>query len=258
MRVRRGSATVSEAGRFVTTWPMSDPSDAPAREGEATRCVSARSSLRARRPTQGVVGCLSAENRKHALASISVVCLDSRRTPVVVDCLPLWEIDMPDAVIHSNRSFHPARRRRRLRFAAAILALVACLGARTAFADAVALTGRVTDGHGGVVAGADVRVRRDDGTRQPSHRERRDRHVHHRRAAGRRLRRRDRQGRLPAPTSPSSALGLRHRDARCRARRRRRAGVGRRHRFGAAAVDARDVEGGQRDRRRGDHARATP
>ena len=71
---------------------------------------------------------------------------------------------MPDAVIHSTRSFHPARRRRRPRLGAAILALVACLCARTASADAVALTGRVTDGHGGVVAGADVRVRRDDGT----------------------------------------------------------------------------------------------
>ena len=96
--------------------------------------------------------------------SISVASLDSRCTPVVVDCLPLWETDMPDAVIHSNRSFHPARRRRRPRLGAAILALVACLCARTASADAVALTGRVTDSHGGVVAGADVRVRRDDGT----------------------------------------------------------------------------------------------
>ena len=96
--------------------------------------------------------------------SISVASLDSRCTPVVVDCLPLWETDMPDAVIHSNRSVHPARRRHRPRLAAAILALVACLCARTASADAVALTGRVTDGHGGVVAGADVRVRREDGT----------------------------------------------------------------------------------------------
>ena len=96
--------------------------------------------------------------------SISVASLDSRRTPVVVDCLPLWETDMPDAVIHSTRSLHPARRRRRPRLGAAILALIACLCARTASADAVALTGRVTDGHGGVVAGADVRVRRDDGT----------------------------------------------------------------------------------------------
>src|SRR5687767_12805681 len=65
---------------------------------------------------------------------------------------------------HSTRSFPPARRRRRPRLRAALLALVACLCARTAFADPVALTGRVTDGHGGVVAGAEVRVRRDDGT----------------------------------------------------------------------------------------------
>ena len=62
---------------------------------------------------------------------------------------------------HSTRSFPPARRPR---IGAACLALVACLCARTAFADPVALTGRVTDGHGGVVAGAEVRVRRDDGT----------------------------------------------------------------------------------------------
>jgi vitamin B12 transporter len=59
-------------------------------------------------------------------------------------------------------SAHPARRRRL--GAAIVFAFVACLCARTASADAVALTGRVTDVHGGVVAGADVRIRRDDGT----------------------------------------------------------------------------------------------
>ncbi len=185
--------------------------------------------------------------------SISVASLDSRRTPVVVDCLPLWETDMPDAVIHSTRSFHPARRRRRPRLGAAILALVACLCARTASADAVALTGRVTDSHGGVVAGADVRVRRDDGT------------VSRRTAS-------DATGTFTIAALPAgdyvveiekpgfradvaivNVAGAGSRDAPCRARRRRRARVGGRHRLGAAAVDARDVEGGQRDRRGGDH-----
>src|SRR6476469_5999219 len=64
----------------------------------------------------------------------------------------------------STRSLHPARRRHWPRLVAVLLAIVACLCARTASADAVALTGRVTDGHGAIVVGADVRVRRDDGT----------------------------------------------------------------------------------------------
>ena len=70
---------------------------------------------------------------------------------------------MPDAVIDSTRFFQSARPWRYLR-AALILALVAGLGARPAFADAVGLTGRVTDGHGGAVAAAEVRVRREDGS----------------------------------------------------------------------------------------------
>jgi vitamin B12 transporter len=45
-----------------------------------------------------------------------------------------------------------------------MLALCACLGVRPAFADTAALTGKVTDGHGGVVAAAEIRVRRDDGS----------------------------------------------------------------------------------------------
>ena len=74
---------------------------------------------------------------------------------------------MPDAVIDSIRSLHPARRRRRPRVRAAfvlVACVAACLWARSASADALALTGRITDGHGAVVAGADVRVRREDGT----------------------------------------------------------------------------------------------
>ena len=39
----------------------------------------------------------------------SSVSLDSRRTPVVVDCLPLWETDVPHAVIDSA-PFRPLRR----------------------------------------------------------------------------------------------------------------------------------------------------
>ncbi len=73
---------------------------------------------------------------------------------------------MPDAVLDSSRFLHSTRRWRRLPAAiilALTLALLTGVGTRPAFADAVGLTGRVTDGHGGVVAAADVRVRREDG-----------------------------------------------------------------------------------------------
>ncbi len=71
---------------------------------------------------------------------------------------------MPDAVIDSIRSIHPAPFRRRPRVRAAVLALFACLVARAAFADPAALSGRVTDGHGAAVVAAEVRVRREDGS----------------------------------------------------------------------------------------------
>ncbi|MEO5823843.1 MAG: TonB-dependent receptor [Vicinamibacteraceae bacterium] len=75
---------------------------------------------------------------------------------------------MPDAVLDSIRSFHPAavrRHRWRAVCLATITALLAtCLGAPAAAADVVGLTGRVTDGHGGAIAAAAVRVRREDGS----------------------------------------------------------------------------------------------
>ena len=73
----------------------------------------------------------------------------------------------PSSARPSTRPLNLARRRQRPRLLAILLAFVACLGARTASADAVALTGRVTDAHGSVVDGADVRVRPDDGTLSP-------------------------------------------------------------------------------------------
>jgi iron complex outermembrane receptor protein len=46
----------------------------------------------------------------------------------------------------------------------ALTALIAIAGVSAAAADPAVLSGKVTDGHGAAVAGADVRVRRDDGT----------------------------------------------------------------------------------------------
>ena len=73
---------------------------------------------------------------------------------------------MPDAVIHSTRSIHPARQRlRRLGVVClAIAGLLAGPAARPASAAGARLTGKITDGHGGAVAAADVRVRREDGS----------------------------------------------------------------------------------------------
>jgi vitamin B12 transporter len=72
---------------------------------------------------------------------------------------------MPDAVIDSIQSIHSHRRRLR-HFGAACVALTCLLGpsARNAFGDDAGLAGTITDGHGGAVAAADVRVRREDGS----------------------------------------------------------------------------------------------
>jgi iron complex outermembrane receptor protein len=73
---------------------------------------------------------------------------------------------MPDAVLDPIPSIHSSHQRWR-RLGAAWLA-VACIvagpAARQASADDAGLTGKITDGHGGAVAAADVRVRREDGS----------------------------------------------------------------------------------------------
>ena len=169
----------------------------------------------------------------------------------------LAEIDMPEPChrfdpFHPGPLGHPAVASRR----AAILALL--LLRRRAPPPSAALSGRVTDGHGGAVAAANVRVRRDDGTitrRTASDVDRRLSRV----AACRPATTSSKSSKPgSAPTSPSSRSSSgRGRHARRRARRRRRARHGRRHRVGRAAVDARDVEGDERHRRARRLPRAT-
>jgi iron complex outermembrane receptor protein len=76
---------------------------------------------------------------------------------------------MPDAVLDSIRTLHHhswPRRSWLARVGAAGVVLACLIGpsARLAFADGAGLTGTVTDGQGGAVAAADVRVRREDGS----------------------------------------------------------------------------------------------
>ena len=141
--------------------------------------------------------------------------------------------------------------------AAALMVLIAPAG--------VSLSGKVTDAQGGAVADANVRVGREDGTVTRQSRDQCVGRISRRRPHARRLHRRNRTRRIPAPNGSGDARQRselsgylertrvgEHGDARRAARRRGRRRHGRRHRGGRAAGRAGNVEADHDHRRRGD------